>query len=77
MDPNRETECLDWLLILGQRHLEQVLREYVSHYNRARPHRALQLQPPLTSELPAAPIGPVRRRDLLGGLIHEYARQVA
>ena len=70
-------ECLDWLLILGQKHLEQILREYVSHYNRARPHRGLRLQPPLTSGLPAAPVGPVRRRDLLGGLIHEYARQVA
>ena len=70
-------ECLDWLLILGQKHLEHVLREYVSHYNRARPHRALQLQPPLTLGLPAAPVGPVRRRDLLDGLIHEYSRQVA
>jgi putative transposase len=29
-------ECLDWLLILGQRHLEQVLSEYVAHYNAAR-----------------------------------------
>jgi transposase InsO family protein len=70
-------ECLDWVLILGQRHLEHVLREYVSHYNRARPHRALQLEPPLTSGPPGAPVGPVRRRDLLGGLIHEYSRQVA
>ena len=70
-------ECLDWVLILGRRHLERVLAEYVSHYNRARPHRALQLQPPLTSGRAVAPVGPIRRRDLLGGLIHEYSRQVA
>ena len=70
-------ECLDGLLILGRRHLEQVLREDVSHDNRARPHRALQLQPPLTSGQAAAPGGPIRRRDLLGGLIHESARPVA
>jgi transposase InsO family protein len=39
-------ECLDWLLILGRRHLERVLREYVEHYNRERPHRALGLRAP-------------------------------
>jgi putative transposase len=40
------TECLDWLLIMGRGHLEQVLRVYVEHYNRHRAHRALQLQAP-------------------------------
>ena len=69
--------CLDQLIIVGQRHLEQVLREYVGHYNTARPHRALQLESPLASGLPASPSGPVRRRELLGGLLHEYAQQVA
>jgi hypothetical protein len=39
-------ECLDWLLIVGRGHLEQVLRIYVEHYNRHRPHRALGLEPP-------------------------------
>jgi putative transposase len=29
-------ECLDWLLILGRRHLESVLRIYTAHYNRER-----------------------------------------
>ena len=32
-------ECLDWLLIVGRGHLEQVLRVYVEHENRHRPHR--------------------------------------
>ena len=36
-------ECLDWLLIIGRGHLEQVLRLYVEDYNRHRPHRALGL----------------------------------
>jgi putative transposase len=40
------TECLDWLLIVGRGHLEQVLRVYVKHYNRHRPHRALQPKAP-------------------------------
>src|SRR5438876_9883968 len=39
-------ECLDWLLILGRRHLETVLRVYTTHYNRQRPHRGLALHPP-------------------------------
>jgi Integrase core domain len=39
-------ECLDWLLILGRRHLERVLRAYTAHYNHERPHRALALHRP-------------------------------
>ncbi len=35
------TECLDWLLIGGRRHLERVLRTHIQHYNRERPHRGL------------------------------------
>ena len=44
------------------------------HYNRARPHRALALAPPLAEAGDPIPVSPrdVRRRDLLGGLIHEY-----
>jgi putative transposase len=40
------TECLDWLLIIGRSHLEQVLRVYVQHDNGHRPHRALGLAAP-------------------------------
>ncbi len=69
-------ECLDWTLNLGRRHLDRTLRTYADHYNRARPHRALDLAPPLSeaSDPVPAPVSPrdVRRRDLLGGLIHEY-----
>jgi putative transposase len=68
-------DCWDWLLILGPRHLEQVLREYVAHYNAARPHRALALRPPLARGQPTWPTGRVEkvlRRDRPGGLIHEY-----
>ena len=71
-------ECLDWLLILNRRHLERVLRIYVDHYNRERPHRALGLRPPGRNEQPErSPIGEIRRRDRLGGLIHEYYRAAA
>ena len=69
-------ECLDWLLIVGRTHLEQVLRVYVEHYNRHRPHRSLGLEAP---DRPAGLAvvgedqpGEVGRRDPLGGLLHEY-----
>jgi transposase InsO family protein len=47
------TECLDWMLIFGRRHLEQVLRDYTAHYNRARPHRGLELKTPKPRRGPA------------------------
>jgi putative transposase len=68
-------ECLDRILILSQAHLELVLREYVAHHNMHRPHRALNQQPPLPKPIPIpAPSNEarVRRRDRLGGLLHEY-----
>ena len=71
-------ECLDWLLILGRNHLDQVLRVYVQQYNGHRPHRALGLQAPDSPARPTIPRedhgGTVHRRDLLGGLLHEYWR---
>ena len=70
-------DCLDWLLVLGERHLRQVLREYAGHYNRRRPHRALGLRPPLPRGQPPRTAGEVVRHDRLGGVIHEYERAAA
>jgi hypothetical protein len=71
-------ECLDHLLITGRRQLLAVLHVYVEHYNRHRPHRSLGLSAPERSERnrEAEPVvaGQLRRRDVLGGLIHEYER---
>jgi transposase InsO family protein len=71
-------ECLDWLLIASERHLRRVPRDFTDHYNAARPHRALRLQPPFGPPPGRAGSGdPVCRRDRLGGLIHEYERAAA
>ena len=73
-------ECLDWLLIVGRGHLEQVLRVYAAHYNTHRPHRALGLEPPVPRAASTAITRDQRRvdrRDRLGGLLHEYHRQAA
>jgi len=67
-------ECLDWMLIVGQRHLTRVLGEYVTHYNTERPHRSRGLMP-LSGAEPAVRGGPVVSRPRLGGLTHEYSRQ--
>jgi len=74
-------ECLNRTLILGRRHLETVLAEYVAHYNSHRPHRSLSQRAPSALHTAPALIGDVdlarlRRTDHLGGLIHEY-RMVA
>ncbi len=66
-------ECLDWLLIRSRHHLAQVLAVYIDHYNRARPHRGLDLQTPLPTP-PPSDRGKVVRIDRLGGLLHEYRR---
>jgi transposase InsO family protein len=71
-------DCLDWLLIARPRQLERVLRVYVDHYNRHRPHQALALTPPIPGWRPrlasSQPPVQIHRRDRLGGLIHEYVR---
>src|SRR5437660_1436785 len=70
------SDCLDRCLILSGRHLDHLLRVYREHYNGHRPHRSLALYPPHAIR-PGAPArathkATVSRRDLLGGLIHEY-----
>jgi len=69
------TECLDHVLIYGPRHLQRVLRTYVKHYTDERPHRGLDLATPRGGSLSPARHTERRRidrRDVLGGLIHEY-----
>ena len=69
-------ECLDRMLVTGERHLRPVLSEYTDHYNVHRPHRALHQNPPAGRAHPHAEVTDTRvlRRDRLGGLIHEYAQ---
>jgi transposase InsO family protein len=67
------TEVTNRMLIFGERHLRGVLAQYSVHYNRQRPHRALQLRPPRPDAPVPEPIrGRIRRRAILGGLINQY-----
>jgi putative transposase len=71
-------ELLDRLLITNHRHAAAALKQYARHYNEHRPHRALGQATPLRPlpDRTTTEIHNIRRRDRLGGLIHEY-RQAA
>ena len=67
-------ECLDWMLIVSQRHLEAVLGEYCAHYNDERPHRSCGLRPPAARGEPIRrPGATIKRRARLGGLLSDYS----
>ena len=68
-------ECLDHLLIHGERHLRQILAEYALHYNEHRPHQSREQRPPLHE--PGQPVdvtARIKRRQVVHGLISEYRR---
>jgi putative transposase len=68
-------ECLDHMLVLGERHLREVLAEYASHYNGHRPHQAVQQESPLHQPGRVVDIATrIERSKVLGGLISEYRR---
>jgi transposase InsO family protein len=68
-------ECLDHVLVLGERHLRQIVVEYARHYNGHRPHQGLQQESPLRRSSEAVDISAgIERRQVLGGLISEYRR---
>ena len=69
-------ECLDHLLIINERHLEHVLKEYSQYYNGARPHQGLRQQIPESANGEPGH-GAVQKRDVLGGIIHDYYREAA
>jgi putative transposase len=68
-------ECLNHLLIHGERHLRRVLAEYARHYNDHRPHQSREQRPPLHE--PGQPVdvtARITRRQVVHGLINEYHR---
>jgi putative transposase len=68
-------ECLDHLLIHGERHLRRILAEYARHYNEHRPHQPREQRPPLhESGQPIDMTTRIKRRQVVHGLISEYRR---
>jgi transposase InsO family protein len=72
-------ECLDHVLILSERHLHRVVKEYKEYFNYARPHQGIEQRIPCRPErLEAPPVnGKLASRPVLGGLYHDYYWQAA
>jgi hypothetical protein len=77
-------ECLDWLIPMSERHLRSMLKSWVVHFNRGRPHSSLGPGvPDPPQELAVIPKSESRHRlaagalvlakSILGGLHHEYS----
>jgi putative transposase len=69
-------EVLDKLLIMNQAHLQRVLTEYVAYFNQERPHQGIEQRCPIPIKR-GLRNGAVKRRDVLGGIIHNYDREAA
>ena len=67
-------ECLDHMIILGERHLHRLVSEYVSYYNESRTHQSLDGNSPVPRDVESAEQGQVVSFPYLGGLHHRYRR---
>jgi len=65
-------ECVDHLIVVGERHLRHVLLSYMSYYNEARTHSSLNKDAPVPRAVERA--GHIICRPVLGGLHHQYVR---
>ena len=70
-----QQECLDQFVVLGERHLDHLVREFVEHYHTERPHQGVGNVP--LSEPPIVNTGRIVSSQRLGGLLKHYARRVA
>ena len=71
------SECLDQLILFGQRSLAYVLREYVAHHQQERNHQGLDNLIPFPDEQLRNNPGPITKSERLGGLLQYYYRKAA
>jgi len=71
---NLRRECLDHFLILGERHLHRLVKEYMAYFNHACPHQGIEQHIPCQPERPEGPpaSGKIVSRPVLDGLHHDY-----
>ncbi len=70
-----KSECLNRMVILGERHLRRAIEEFVDHYHLERTHQGLGNQ--LIEGVPECGSGDVARRERLGGILSHYYREAA
>jgi transposase InsO family protein len=68
-------ECLDFFLILNERHLYKTMKQYQAYFNHARPHQGISQRIPCSSEQPQQDMGTIMAHPVLGGLHHDYRRR--
>jgi Integrase core domain len=72
-----QRECLNHVLVLGERHLRRVLVRYFAYYHRARPHLSLNKDAPDRRSIEPPELGRVIQIPEVGGLHHRYVRRAA
>ena len=70
-------ECLDHMIILGERHLRRILREYLDYYHSCRTHLSLEKDSPDSRPVEPSEMGKVITIPKVGGLHHRYTRLAA
>jgi len=70
-------ECVDHVIVLGERHLKYILSDYVDYYNNTRTHLSLEKDSPLCRKTQKMECGKVVSLKRVGGLHHEYFRMAA
>jgi transposase InsO family protein len=70
-------ECLDHVIVLGERHLRRLLTAYRTYYHGARTHLALEKDAPTTRRVQTPTEGLVVAFPEVGGLHHRYERRAA
>jgi len=70
-------ECLNHVLVLGERHLRRILTSYFAYYHQARTHLALDKDAPALRPIEFPAVGQIVQRSEVGGLHHRYLRQAA
>ena len=73
---NIKRECLDRMILFGERHVRHVISQYVAHYLLERPHRGVG-NVPITNPEPESGNGPVVCHERLGGLLKTHHREAA
>jgi hypothetical protein len=70
-------ECLEHVVVLGERHLRRILTTYFAYYHRARTHLALDKDAPDGRPIEPPELGPIISIPEVGGLHHRYVRRAA
>jgi putative transposase len=70
-------ECLDYIIVLSERHLRRILASYLAYYHGWRTHLALAMDSPDPRPVQPPALGPVIAVPEVGGLHHHDERQGA